>query len=65
MKIFDNIMKSVFGSEDNKSTDDKQASGIFKSIYDLITTKPILSTIMISLVAAVVSLSVVAGIYLS
>ena len=65
MKIFGNIMKSVFGSEADKSTDDKQASGIFKSIYDLITSKPILSTIMISLVAAVVSLSVVAGIYLS
>jgi hypothetical protein len=65
MKIFNNIMESVFGSEDDKQTDDEQASGIFKSIFNLLTKKPILSTIMISLVAAVVSLSIVVGIYLS
>ena len=65
MKIFNNIMESVFGSEDDKQTDDEQASGIFKSIFNLLTRKPILSTIMISLVAAVGSLSIVAGIYLS
>ena len=64
MKIFNNIIESVFGGKQT-TTPDQQASGIFESIYHLITDKPILSTIMISLVAAVVSLSVVAGIYLS
>ena len=65
MQIFNNIINFIFGSEDDKSKEDTQASGIFKNIFNLLTKKPILSTIMISLVAAVVSLSIVIGIYLS
>ena len=64
-QIKEKIMNFIFGSEDDKSTDDEQASGIFNQIFELLKQKPILSTIMISIVAAVVSLSVVAGIYLS
>jgi len=65
MQIFTTIINFVFGSEDDKQKEDTQANGIFERIFELLKKKPILSTIMISLIAGIVAASVVAGIYLS